>query len=65
MRKHVFQVSDQHEHNPTCTVIEEGYKLEISNLSGRKIVLNCTICVAKTKVLMKQKIWFSHDEAYM
>ena len=38
--KPVFGVSDQVQHVPACTVTEEGYKLEISDLRGRAIELS-------------------------
>ena len=33
-------VSEQVQHKPTCTSTEKSYKLEISNLSRRGIVLS-------------------------
>ena len=41
--------SDQVRHKPGCTVTEDGYKLESSDLRKKR---NCTICVAKTKALI-------------
>ena len=40
MRKPVFGVSDQVRHKPGCTVTEDGYRLEISDLESRGIVLS-------------------------
>ena len=39
MRKPVFGVSDQVRHKPGCAVPEDGYRLEISDLASRGIVL--------------------------
>ena len=39
MRKPVFGVSDQVRHNPGCTATEDGYRLEISDLESRVILL--------------------------
>ena len=39
MRKPVFGSSDQLRHKPACTVTEAGWKLEISDLRRREIVL--------------------------
>ena len=39
-RKPVLGVSDQVLHKPAGTVTEAGYKLEISNLKRREIVLS-------------------------
>ena len=75
-RKPVFGVSDQVPHKPGCTAIEDGYRLEISELGSRDF----TIRVAKTKALISfaataklicvfvfayAKSRFSHDEAHM
>ena len=38
-RKLVFMVSNQVRHKPACTVTESSWKLEISDLSRRGIVL--------------------------
>ena len=40
MRKPVFRVSDQILHKPGFTATENGYRLEISYLEGRGIVLS-------------------------
>ena len=40
MRKPVFGVSDQVRHKPVCTTIEDGYRLKISDLGCRGIVLS-------------------------
>ena len=40
MRKPVFGVSDQVQYKPGCTATEDGYRLEISNLESRGIVLS-------------------------
>ena len=40
VRKPVFGVSDQVPHKPVCTVTEDGYKLEISDLESREIVVS-------------------------
>ena len=39
VRKPVFRVSDQVPHKPGCTVTEDGYRHEISDLGSRRIVL--------------------------
>ena len=39
VRKPVFGVSDQVRHKPGCTATEDGWKLEISQLGSRGIVL--------------------------
>ena len=39
MRKPVYGVSDQVRHKPGCTATDHGYKLEISDLESRGIVL--------------------------
>ena len=77
MRKPVFGVSDQVRHKPGCTAIEDGLRLEISNLENRR---NYSIYVAKTKALIRfavtaklicvfvfayGKSRFSHDKARM
>ena len=53
MRKPVFPVSDQVQYKPGCTTIEDGYRLEISDLKStcRGIVLS-NIYVVKTKALI-------------
>ena len=38
--KSVFGVSVQVPHKPGCTATEDGYKLEISDLGSRRIVLS-------------------------
>ena len=40
VRKPVFGVFDQVRHKPGCTVIEDGQRLEISDLGSRGIVLS-------------------------
>ena len=40
VRKPVFGVSDEVRHKPSCTAIEDGYRLEISDLGRRGIVLS-------------------------
>ena len=40
VRKPVFGVSDQVQHNPGCTVTEDGERLEILDLERRRIVLS-------------------------
>ena len=75
VRKPVFRVSDLVRHKPGCTATEDGYRLEISDLGRRGIVLSQFICVAKTKALVRfavtgfffhnVKSWFSHDAAHM
>ena len=49
MRKPVYWFSDQVLHNLGCTAIEDGWRLEISDLDRRGIVLSI---VAKTKALI-------------
>ena len=39
MRKPVFGVSYQVRHKPACTATEDGWRLEISDLESRGIVL--------------------------
>ena len=43
-RKPVFGVSDQVRHMPGCTVTEDGWKLEISDLESRGIVQLYYLC---------------------
>ena len=45
MKKPVFGVSDQVRHKPGCTTTEDGWRLEISDLGSRGIVLS--ICENK------------------
>ena len=40
VRKPVFGVSDQVRHKPGCTIKEDGYRLEISDLGSGGIVLS-------------------------
>ena len=40
VRKPVFGVSDQVRHKPGCTATEDGYRLEISDLGRKGIVLS-------------------------
>ena len=40
MRKSIFGVSDLVGHKPDCTGTEDGYKLEITDLESRGIVLS-------------------------
>ena len=40
VRKPVFGVSDQVRHKPGCTATEDGWRLEISDLGSRGIVLS-------------------------
>ena len=40
VRKPVFVVSDQVRHKPGCTATQDGYKLEISDLESRRLVLS-------------------------
>ena len=40
VRKPVFGVSDQVVHKPCCTATEDGWRLEISDLGSRGIVLS-------------------------
>ena len=40
VRKPVFGVSDQVRHKPGCAVTEDGWRLEISDLGRRGIVLS-------------------------
>ena len=40
VRKPVFGVSDQVPHKPGCTATEDGWRLEISDLDRREIVLS-------------------------
>ena len=40
VRKPVFVVSDQVQHIPGCTAAEDGWRLEISDLGSRGIVLS-------------------------
>ena len=79
LRKPIFGVSDQVPHNSGCTATEDGWRLEISDLGRREIVLSDTIIsIAKTKALISfavtaklicvfvfayVKSRFSHDEA--
>ena len=39
VRKSLFRVSDQSQHKPGCTAIEDGWRLEILDLESRAIVL--------------------------
>ena len=70
MRKPVFGVSDQVGHKPDCAATEDGF--------GFRKKRDCTICVAKTKALIRcavtaqlicgfvftyAKSRFSHNEA--
>ena len=65
MRKQVFGVSDQVPHKPGCTATEVGWRLEISYIGRREIVLS----IAKTKALISFAVFvfayaksrFSHD----
>ena len=43
MRKMVFGVSDQVRHKPGCTAIQDGWRLEISDLDRGGIVLSVYI----------------------
>ena len=47
-RKPVFRVSDEVRHKPGCTATEDCWRLEISDLGNRGIVLS----LAKTKALI-------------
>ena len=40
MRKPVFGVSDQAPHKPGCATTQDGYRLEISYIESRGIVLS-------------------------
>ena len=40
LRKPVFRVSDQVRHKPGCTATEDGWRLEISDLESKGIVLS-------------------------
>ena len=40
VRKPVFRVSDLVRHKPGCTVTDDGWRLEISDLGSRGIVLS-------------------------
>ena len=51
VRKPVYGVSDLVRHKPGCTVMEDGKRLEISDLDRRGIFF-CTIHVAKRKALI-------------
>ena len=62
MRKPVFGVSDQAPHKPGCTATEDGYRLEISYIGSRWIVLS--VSVAKTKALISSASLFSHMFSY-
>ena len=66
MRKPVFGVSDQFGHKPDCAATEDGFEFRKKR--------DCTICVAKTKALIRcavicgfvftyAKSRFSHNEA--
>ena len=70
MRKPVFGVSDQVRHKPDCAATEDSF--------GFRKKRDCTICVAKTKALIRcvvtaqlicgfvftyAKSWFFHNEA--
>ena len=48
MRKPIFGVSGQVRHKPVCTMIEDGYRLVVSDLESTGIVLS----VAKAKALI-------------
>ena len=76
MRKPVFGVSDQVSRKPGCTTTQDGWRLEISDIAGRGIVL--PVYIAKTKALISYadtaqltcvfvfayaKSRFSHNEA--
>ena len=73
VRKPVFGVSDLVRHKPGCAVIEDGLRLEISDLRRRGI--HCTIRVAKTKALISFAVTaklvcvfifaYAHNEAHM
>ena len=40
MMQPVFGVSDQVLHEPDCTTTENGYRIEISDLESRRILLS-------------------------
>ena len=40
VRKPVFGVSDQVRHKPGCSATEDGYRLEISDLGSRGMLLS-------------------------
>ena len=42
MRKSVFGVSDQAQHKPVCTAIEDGQRLKNSDFGNRGLELNYT-----------------------
>ena len=43
MRKPVFRVSDQVLHKPGCTATEKKYRLEISDIGSKWIVLSIRV----------------------
>ena len=49
MRKPVFRVSDLVRNKPECAITDDGYRLEISDLGSRGIVLT----IGKTKALIR------------
>ena len=67
VRKPVFKVSDQVLHKMGCTVTEDGWKLEISDLGSRgsmaktKALISFSICVF---VFAYGRSRFSHDVAH-
>ena len=52
-----FELSDLVRHKPGCTAIEDGLRLEISDLDSRGIVLSKYL-VAKTKALISFAVTF-------
>ena len=49
MRKPLFGACDQVPHKPGCTATEDGYRLEITDLESKGIVLSMK---RKTKALI-------------
>ena len=73
MRKPVFGVSDEVRHKSGCAATEDGYRLELSDLGRRGIVLSVwrkqrravTAQLICAFVFACAKSRFSHDEAHI
>ena len=63
VRKPVFGVSDQVGHKPGCTTTEDGWKLEISDLGRRGIVL-LTVHASIVDVFMSRAQNFSFKYSF-
>ena len=62
MRKPVYVVFDQVRHKPGCTAKEDGFRLEISDLRSRRIVLS--MCSENKGADQLCGNRFSHDAAH-